>query len=120
MLERLGKSFYYKALIGASVVSITGIISVWLFHRPYPLEISYDLINLSLAPNTISRTLLALFAMKLIVTSFTLGSTGVGGIFVPQIVMGASLGGFFAGALYPSRLGLFVAVGIASFLAAGY
>ena len=120
MLNRLGSRFYYKALIGACVLSMIGIISVWLFHRPYPLGISYDLINLSFAPGTVSSTLLALFAMKLVATSFTLGSTGVGGIFVPQIVMGASLGGLFAEAFFPSRLDLFVAVGMASFLAAGY
>ena len=58
--------------------------------------------------------------MKLVATSFTLGTTGVGGIFVPQIVMGASVGGLFAELLFPSRIDLFVAVGMASFLAAGY
>jgi CIC family chloride channel protein len=107
-------------LIGTCVLSIIGIISVWLFHRPYPLGISYDLINLALTPNTITSTLLALFVMKLLATSFTLGSTGVGGIFIPQIVMGASLGGLFGEAFFPSKLDLFVAVGMASFLAAGY
>jgi CIC family chloride channel protein len=34
--------------------------------------------------------------------------------------MGAALGGFFGEALFPGRLDLFVAVGMASFLAAGY
>jgi len=60
------------------------------------------------------------FAMKLVAASFTLGTTGVGGIFIPQIAMGASLGGLFGEAFFPSRVGLFVAVGMASFLAAGY
>jgi CIC family chloride channel protein len=120
ILKPLGTKFYYKALIGTCVLSIIGIISVWLFHRPYPLGISYDLINLALTPNTITSTLLALFVMKLLATSFTLGSTGVGGIFIPQIVMGASLGGLFGEAFFPSKLDLFVAVGMASFLAAGY
>ena len=58
--------------------------------------------------------------MKAIATSFTLGTTGVGGIFIPQITMGAALGGVFGEAFLPSRVGLFVAVGMASFLAAGY
>jgi len=119
-LRRFGAKFYYKATIGAGVLSIIGIISVWLFHSPYPLGISYTLIGLSLTPKTFTGTLLALFAMKLVATSFTLGSTGVGGIFIPQIVMGASLGGLFGEAFFPSRLALFVAVGMASFLAAGY
>jgi CIC family chloride channel protein len=120
MLGRVSSGFCLKALIGACVLSIIGIASVWLFHNPYPLGISYDLVNLSLNPNTIAGTLFALFTLKLIATSFTLGSTGVGGIFVPQIVMGASLGGLFAEAFFPSSLPLLVAVGMASFLAAGY
>src|SRR5208337_4981189 len=62
----------------------------------------------------------SLFVMKMLATSFTLGSTGVGGIFIPQIVMGASLGGLFGEMFSPSRVVLFVAVGMASFLAAGY
>jgi len=119
-LQRFGTKFYYKALVGGCVLSIIGVSSVWLFHGPYPLGISYSLINLSLTPNTFTGALLALFAMKLVATSFTLGSTGVGGIFIPQIVMGASLGGFFGEAFFPSKVDLFVAIGMASFLAAGY
>jgi len=119
-ISRASSRFYLKALIATCVLSAIGILSVWLFHRPYPLGISYDLVSLSLTPHTLARTLLALFAMKLIATSFTLGSTGVGGIFIPQIVMGASLGALFAEAFFPSSLSLLVAVGMASFLAAGY
>jgi CIC family chloride channel protein len=119
-LRRFDAKFYYKALIGCGVLSVIGVVSVWLFHKPYPLGISYDLINLALTPNTLTVALLALFVMKLLATSFTLGSTGVGGIFIPQIVMGASLGGLFGEAFFPARLDLFVAVGMASFLAAGY
>jgi CIC family chloride channel protein len=112
--------FYFKALIGSVAISVIGLVSVWLYHRPYALGISYDLINLALTPNTLASTLLALFVMKLLATSFTLGTTGVGGVFVPQIVMGAALGGLFGEAFFPSRIDLLVAVGMASFLAAGY
>jgi CIC family chloride channel protein len=120
LVNRLGKKFYYKALIGGIALGIIGIVSVQLYASPYPLGISYDLINLALTPNTLTSTLLVLFVFKLLATSFTLGTTGVGGIFIPQIVMGAALGGFFGEALFPGRLDLFVAVGMASFLAAGY
>jgi len=112
--------FYYKSTIGACALSIIGIASVILFRKPYPLGISYDLINLALTPKTSPLALLTLFVMKLLATSFTLGTTGVGGIFIPQIVMGASVGGLFGEAFFPARVDLFVAVGMASFLAAGY
>jgi CIC family chloride channel protein len=120
MMKRHNYPFYIKALIGAIAISAVGIVSVLLYHRPYPLGISYDLITLALTPNTLTSTLLALFIMKLVATSFTLGTTGVGGIFIPQIVMGATVGGLFGEAFFPSRPDLFVAVGMASFLAAGY
>jgi len=94
-MRRLGKRFYIRALIGGAVVGIIGIISVYLYGKPYPLGISYDIINLALTPNTLANTLLVLFVLKLLATSFTLGSTGVGGIFIPQIVMGAMVGGAF-------------------------
>jgi CIC family chloride channel protein len=120
MMKRVPGGFYYKSIIGACALSIIGITSVLMFRRPYPLGISYDLINLALTPGTSSLTLLTLFFMKLLATTFTLGTTGVGGIFIPQIAMGASVGGIFGEVFFPSRVDLFVAVGMAAFLAAGY
>jgi CIC family chloride channel protein len=119
-ISRLSSRFYFKALVGAAVVSVIGIVSVLVFHHPYPLGLSYDLVQLAQTPGASPVTLSSLFVMKMLATSFTLGSTGVGGIFIPQIVMGASLGGLFGEVFSPSRVVLFVAVGMASFLAAGY
>ena len=45
VMKRLTGKFYYKSLIGACALSIIGIASVILFRKPYPLGISYDLIN---------------------------------------------------------------------------
>jgi CIC family chloride channel protein len=120
LLKRIPGSFYYKSVIGACILAVIGILSVAFFRKPYPLGISYDLVSLSLTRGTSPLTLLTLFVMKMVATSVTLGSTGVGGVFVPQIVMGASFGGLFGELLFPSRVDLFVAVGMASFLAAGY
>jgi CIC family chloride channel protein len=120
VMKRLSGKFYLQSVVGACALSIIGIGSVALFRRAYPLGLSYDLINLALTPNVSPLGLLTLFVMKLFATAFTLGTTGVGGIFIPQIVMGASLGGVFGEALLPSRVDLFVAVGMASFIAAGY
>lgn len=120
VMKRLPWKFYYKSMIGACVLSILGIGSVILLGKPYPLGLSYDMVDLGLAPNTAPLALLEVFVMKMLTTSFTLGTTGVGGIFIPQIVMGASLGGLFGEVFFPSSVGLFVAIGMASFLAAGY
>jgi CIC family chloride channel protein len=119
-INHLSRPFYIQSLIGAAVLSIIGIASVIVFQRAYPLGLSYDQINLALTPNVSPLTLLTLLVMKIIATAFTLGTTGVGGIFIPQIVMGASLGGVFGEVFFPSQSSLFVAVGMACFIAAGY
>jgi CIC family chloride channel protein len=120
VMKRIPGPLYYKGVIGACVLTVIGILSITFFQKPYPLGLSYNMVSLSLTPGTSPLTLLTLFIMKLIATSFTLGTTGVGGVFIPQIVMGASVGGVFGELLFPAQVGLFVAVGMASFLAAGY
>ncbi len=45
--------------------------------------------------NGYSFLLLILFFLKLLVTCLTLGSGGAGGIFIPSLFMGASLGGYY-------------------------
>ena len=119
-IDHLSRPFYIQSLIGAAVLSIIGITSVILFQRAYPLGLSYDEINLALTPNASPLALLTLLLMKMVATAFTLGTTGVGGIFIPQIVMGASLGGVFGEVFFPAHASLFVAVGMACFIAAGY
>jgi CIC family chloride channel protein len=120
VMSRVPGKWYCRSVIGAFVLSVVGIGSVFFFRRAYPLGLSYDLIDLALTPHQSPLTLLILFLMKLLATIFTLGTTGVGGIFIPQIAMGATLGGVFGEVFLPSRVDLFVAVGMASFLAAGY
>ena len=46
--------------------------------------------------------LLALFALKLLVTSLTLGSGASGGVFSPALYMGATLGGVYGLVLHRS------------------
>lgn len=112
--------YYVRALLAAVGVSLIGISSIFFYHKPYPLGLSYDLVNLALSNKLGPASLFVLLVMKFFGTSLTLGSTGIGGIFIPQIVMGGLLGGIFGQVFAPSRLALFVAVGMAAFLAAGY
>jgi CIC family chloride channel protein len=120
IMHHLTRKFYVQSIVGAVALSMIGIVSVLIFHRAYPLGLSYDLVDASLNSRLTPLSLVALFIMKLIATSFTLGTTGVGGVFIPQIVMGATLGGVFGKLFFPSEVGLYVAVGMACFIAAGY
>ena len=119
-MGHLTHRFYLLSLTGALALTAIGMTSVALFGRAYPLGLSYDLIDVALKAQVSPSGLLALFALKLLATVFTLGTTGVGGIFIPQIAMGATLGGMYGELFFPSRPALFVAVGMACFIAAGY
>ncbi len=65
--------------------------------------------------------LLALvFALRCLATAFTLGGGGVGGLFVPLVVGGAIVGRFVGDLVNPLDPTLYVLLGIAAFLGAGY
>ena len=68
--------------------------------------------------------LLALFALKVVATSFTVGSGGSGGLFAPALVCGGALGaatGIVMKAVFPDALGIhppaFALAGMAGFMA---
>ena len=59
--------------------------------------------------------------LKLAATLFTLASGGVSAMFVPLFLTGGSIGTAFAQSIVPNPVvDLYAAVGMASFLAAGY
>jgi CIC family chloride channel protein len=68
--------------------------------------------------------ILTLFLWKLLATTATVGSGGLGGIFTPNLVIGAAFGGLFAfclqkvGAATPAQTSTFVFVGMAGLTAA--
>lgn len=61
---------------------------------------------------------LAFLALKLAATALTLAGGGVGGLWLPSLAMGASLGAAFAGALGIADPGYLLVVGAASFAGA--
>ena len=102
---------------------LTGLIG---FFTPEILGTSYPVIQKTLTAGSIGfGMLIAIFFLKAIATSFTVGSGGSGGVFAPALVCGGTLGGavgvFFARVL-PASWGVhpaaFALVGMAGFLAA--
>lgn len=71
--------------------ALVGILALWLpqLHEPAAYPLMVDLIALASLPITF---LLALLLFKMIATSITLGSGGVGGIFAPSLLLGTLLG----------------------------
>ncbi len=110
---------------GALKVAFGGLVTGSLgFFLPEILGTSYPTINRCLDPGALPVCwLLGFFLLKLVATSFTIGSGGSGGVFAPAIACGGSLGaavGMMLSSVWPS-IGInsasFALVGMAGFLA---
>ncbi|HEX4492044.1 MAG TPA: chloride channel protein [Acidimicrobiia bacterium] len=80
----------------------------------------YSVVTWALDPKHGIALLLAVLVLRCLATGATVAGGGVGGLFVPLVVAGALLGRAFAGALGQADTSLFLVVGIAAFLGAGY
>jgi len=78
---------YFKPALGGLAVGLIGLYSPDLF------GVGYTGIGKAMAGEFVLVTLVALLVLKVIATSFTLGSGGSGGVFAPSLFMGAMLGG---------------------------
>jgi Chloride channel protein EriC len=85
---------YLKPALGGIAVGLIG------FYNPYLFGVGYEGIDQVLLGNIGLLTLVALLLLKILATSFTLGSGGSGGIFAPSLFMGAMLGGLFGQIAY--------------------
>jgi CIC family chloride channel protein len=79
----------------------------------------YGVVTWALAPDRSVALLLAVLTLRCLATGAAVAGGGVGGLFVPLVVAGALLGRAFGGAV-GSTDSLFLVIGIAAFLGAGY
>jgi CIC family chloride channel protein len=79
----------------------------------------YGVVTWALAPQRTIPMLLGVLVLRCLATSFSVAGGGVGGLFVPLVVAGALLGRAFGLAIGGNDT-LFLVVGVAAFLGAGY
>jgi CIC family chloride channel protein len=79
----------------------------------------YGVVTWALEPKRGVAILLAMLVLRCLATTATVSGGGVGGLFVPLVVAGALLGRAF-GLIVGGNDALFLVVGIAAFLGAGY
>jgi CIC family chloride channel protein len=109
---------YLKPIFGGLAVGLIG------FFYPQIFGVGYEAMETALLGGFTAGLLIGLCFLKLVATSFTLGSGGSGGIFTPSFFIGAMLGAAFgsgAGALFPTvapEPGAFGLVGMAAVFAA--
>jgi CIC family chloride channel protein len=104
---------YGQPMIGGFLV---GIIAIWF---PHVYGVGYFMVE-SILSNEIGLALLiVLVAVKLLATTFTIGSGGSGGIFAPSLFVGAGVGGIFGKTLSLTIPGLTIAPGSSALVGMG-
>jgi CIC family chloride channel protein len=100
---------------------IVGIISIWV---PEVWGNGYSVVSDILQGQLIGLWLLAVLVAKVMATSATVGSGGVGGVFTPTLFIGAAIGALFGGALHTVLPGIvsgpaaYALIGMGGYLAA--
>ncbi len=83
-----------KPAIGGLIVGVIGIFA------PSVLGVGNDAMNLSINSPSVWYIMLMLAGLKILSTSFTLGSGGSGGVFAPSLFIGAMLGAFYGNVIH--------------------
>ncbi len=113
---------WVKMAIGGLLTGLCGVLFLHMYGGSLvPLGPNYEAVGNILDKTHSSSQLLVFSGLKLAATVFSLASGGVSAMFVPLFLTGGSLGTAFAQSIVHSpALGLYAAVGMASFISAGY
>lgn len=113
---------WLKMLLGGVATGLCGVIFLSIYHgNLVPLGPNYEAVSIILQHTHSALELVTFGVLKLLATLLSLGVGGVSAMFVPLFLSGGSFGSAFGQIVaHGSALNLFAAVGMASFIAAGY
>ncbi|HEX5236794.1 MAG TPA: chloride channel protein [Silvibacterium sp.] len=113
---------WIKLSVGGLLTGLCGVLFLHIYQGSLvPLGPNYEAVGNILGRSHSTLELLDFSALKLAATIFTLASGGVSAMFVPLFLTGGALGTAFAqSAIHSPAFGLYAAVGMASFISAGY
>ena len=104
---------------GLTIAALFGI--TWLLtDQPLAIGVGYHTIDWALHPDRALWLLAVVLLVRCLATAATVAGSGVGGLFIPLVVAGALLGRIAVGVVGDGNTTLFVVVGVAAFLGAGY
>ena len=111
-----------KLLVGGFGTALCGLVFVTLFAGPLmPLGPNYEAVREVLSRPHSPATLISFAILKLAASLCSIASGGVSALFVPLFLSGGAIGSAFGQAIVRSpTFDLYAAVGMASFIAAGY
>jgi CIC family chloride channel protein len=110
-LRTVGAGLAMAAIFGATQ-GLTG--------KPITIGVGYSTVHWALAADRAIWLLIAILVLRCFATATTVAGGGVGGLFIPLIVAGALLGRIATGLVGDPKSTLFVVIGVAAFLGAGY
>jgi CIC family chloride channel protein len=113
---------WLKLALGGGLTGLCGLLFLQIYPgNLVPIGPNYEAVGEILNTHHGTSQLLVFSALKLGATLFTLGAGGVSAMFVPLFLVGGSIGTAFGQSIVHSPdLGLYAAVGMASFISAGY
>lgn len=113
---------FLKLALGGLLTGICGLLFLVIYPgNLVPIGPNYEAVGEILSQHHGSSQLIIFSVLKLGATLFTLAAGGVSAMFVPLFLVGGSLGTAFGQSIvHTSSLDLYAAVGMASFIAAGY
>jgi CIC family chloride channel protein len=108
-------------IVGAGL-AMAGLFTItWLLtDEPLAIGVGYHTIEWALAPDRGLWLLGVVLVVRCLATAVTVAGGGVGGLFIPLVVAGALLGRLAVGVVGSGNITLFVVIGVAAFLGAGY
>jgi CIC family chloride channel protein len=106
-------------LVGGLGLAAIFALAYSLTDQPVTLGVGYNTIEWAATEHAI-WLLLVILVLRCLATAATVAGGGVGGLFVPLVVAGALLGRVTAEVVGDARGTLFVIIGVAAFLGAGY
>ncbi len=113
---------WVKMSVGGLLTGLCGVLFLHLYNGALvPIGPNYEAVGLTLSNPHTSLELVTFGIFKLAATIFSLGVGGVSAMFVPLFLSGGAFGMAFAQSIVHSPTpALYAAVGMASFIAAGY
>jgi len=113
---------WLKLALGGGLTGLCGLLFLQIYPgNLVPIGPNYEAVGEILNTHHGTSQLLVFSVLKLGATLFTLGAGGVSAMFVPLFLVGGSIGTAFGQSIvHTPDLGLYAAVGMASFISAGY
>lgn len=109
-----------RALVAGAGLAGIYVIGRGLTGEPIALSSGNKVIDWAIQPDHAVLVLLGVFVLRALGPPISIMGGGVGGLFIPLMSMGAVIGRLFADAVSSEELALFVIVGAACMLGAGY